>query len=296
MEVTSYGGDKTESSGLVRIIKDLSASIADEDVLLVEDIIDTGLTLDYLVRYLRGKNPASLKICTLLDKPARRPVDIPVTTSASRSRTSSSSATGSTSGSGTGTCASSGVLRPEVYHRGRLIAGVPWAMAVRLALIGAIVLDVGCLLRLGTRSAATAACPSSRCGPSTNGRRGVPGGARDARADRPAVRRATVPRRRPVPLVRDPGGRGAGGHAVLQRRARRAGRPAAAARTATGCRSSARSSSAAPRTTSWRRRAADGAQGAGVAEGEAVGSTGAGGVDPGSTTGWLRPIEPSQRT
>jgi hypoxanthine phosphoribosyltransferase len=78
MEVSSYGGTATESSGLVRIIKDLSASIADEDVLLVEDIIDTGLTLNYLVRYLRGKNPASLRICTLLDKPARRLVDIPV--------------------------------------------------------------------------------------------------------------------------------------------------------------------------------------------------------------------------
>jgi hypoxanthine phosphoribosyltransferase len=78
MEVSSYGGTATESSGLVRIMKDLSASIADEDVLLVEDIIDTGLTLNYLVRYLRGKSPASLKICTLLDKPARRLVDIPV--------------------------------------------------------------------------------------------------------------------------------------------------------------------------------------------------------------------------
>jgi hypoxanthine phosphoribosyltransferase len=78
MEVSSYGGASTESSGLVRILKDLSASIAEEDVLLVEDIIDTGLTLNYLVRYLRGKNPASLRICTLLDKPARRLVDIPV--------------------------------------------------------------------------------------------------------------------------------------------------------------------------------------------------------------------------
>src|SRR4249919_2440322 len=78
MEVSSYGGTATESSGLVRILKDLSASIADEDVLLVEDIIDTGLTLNYLVRYLKGKSPASLKICTLLDKPARRLVDIPV--------------------------------------------------------------------------------------------------------------------------------------------------------------------------------------------------------------------------
>lgn len=78
MEVSSYGGTATESSGLVRIIKDLSKSIDGEDVLLVEDIIDTGLTLNYLVRYLRGKNPASLRICTLLDKPARRLVEIPV--------------------------------------------------------------------------------------------------------------------------------------------------------------------------------------------------------------------------
>ena len=66
MEVSSYGGSATESSGLVRILKDLSASI------------DTGLTLNYLIRYLRGKNPASLRICTLLDKPARRLVEIPV--------------------------------------------------------------------------------------------------------------------------------------------------------------------------------------------------------------------------
>jgi hypoxanthine phosphoribosyltransferase len=78
MEVSSYGGSTTESSGLVRILKDLSASIEDEDVLIVEDIIDTGLTLNYLIRYLRGKNPRSLRICTLLDKPARRLVEIPV--------------------------------------------------------------------------------------------------------------------------------------------------------------------------------------------------------------------------
>jgi hypoxanthine phosphoribosyltransferase len=78
MEVSSYGGNATESSGLVRILKDLSASIEGEDVLIVEDIIDTGLTLNYLIRYLRGKNPASLRICTLLDKPARRLVEIPV--------------------------------------------------------------------------------------------------------------------------------------------------------------------------------------------------------------------------
>jgi hypoxanthine phosphoribosyltransferase len=78
MEVSSYGGSSTESSGLVRILKDLSASIADEDVLLVEDIIDTGLTLNYLIRYLKGKNPNSIKVCSLLDKPARRLVEIPL--------------------------------------------------------------------------------------------------------------------------------------------------------------------------------------------------------------------------
>jgi len=78
MEVSSYGGTSTESSGLVRILKDLSASIEGEEVLIVEDIIDTGLTLNYLLRYLRGKNPRSLRVCTLLDKPARRLVDIPV--------------------------------------------------------------------------------------------------------------------------------------------------------------------------------------------------------------------------
>jgi hypoxanthine phosphoribosyltransferase len=78
MEVSSYGGTSTESSGLVRILKDLSSSIAGKDVLIVEDIIDTGLTLNYLLRYLRGKNPRSLRICALLDKPARRLVEIPI--------------------------------------------------------------------------------------------------------------------------------------------------------------------------------------------------------------------------
>jgi hypoxanthine phosphoribosyltransferase len=78
MEVSSYGGAATETSGLVRILKDLSASIEGRDVLIVEDIIDTGLTLNYLVRYLKGKNPRSLRICTLLDKPARRLVEIPI--------------------------------------------------------------------------------------------------------------------------------------------------------------------------------------------------------------------------
>ncbi|MBA2255244.1 MAG: hypoxanthine phosphoribosyltransferase [Chloroflexi bacterium] len=78
MEVSSYGGTATETSGLVRILKDLSSSIDGRDVLIVEDIIDTGLTLNYLLRYLRGKNPRSLRICALLDKPARRLVEISI--------------------------------------------------------------------------------------------------------------------------------------------------------------------------------------------------------------------------
>ena len=75
MEVSSYGSG-TESSGRVRILKDLSSSIEEKHVLIVEDIIDTGLTLNYLTQYLGGKNPASLGICALLDKPARRLVEI----------------------------------------------------------------------------------------------------------------------------------------------------------------------------------------------------------------------------
>jgi hypoxanthine phosphoribosyltransferase len=77
MEVSSYGG-ATETSGMVRILKDLSSSIEDRDVLIVEDIIDTGLTLNYLTDYLRGKNPRSLHICALLDKPTRRLVEIDI--------------------------------------------------------------------------------------------------------------------------------------------------------------------------------------------------------------------------
>lgn len=73
--VSSYG-DETTSSGVVRMIKDLDETIAGRNVLLVEDIIDTGLTLKYLCNNLRDRNPASLKICTLLDKPERRKVDL----------------------------------------------------------------------------------------------------------------------------------------------------------------------------------------------------------------------------
>lgn len=77
MAVSSYGMS-TESSGTVRIIKDLDFSIEGKDVLIVEDIIDSGLTLKYLTRILMERKPASLKICTLLDKPERRKVDIPI--------------------------------------------------------------------------------------------------------------------------------------------------------------------------------------------------------------------------
>ena len=77
MAISSYGAS-TDSSGVVRILKDLDASIEGRDVLIVEDIIDSGLTLSYLVRTLRGRKPASLEICALLTKPDRRQMDVPV--------------------------------------------------------------------------------------------------------------------------------------------------------------------------------------------------------------------------
>jgi hypoxanthine phosphoribosyltransferase len=77
MEVSSYGS-ATESSGQVRILKDLSSSIEGRDVVVVEDIIDTGLTLNYLLRYLGERNPASVRVCCLLDKPARRLAEIEI--------------------------------------------------------------------------------------------------------------------------------------------------------------------------------------------------------------------------
>ncbi len=75
MSVSSYG-DKTKSSGTVRILKDLDRDIANYDVLLVEDILDSGKTLNYLMDLLYARNPASIRICTLFDKPDRREVDI----------------------------------------------------------------------------------------------------------------------------------------------------------------------------------------------------------------------------
>ena len=77
MAISSYGA-ATDSSGVVRILKDLDTNIAGRDVLVVEDIIDSGLTLSYLVRNLESRSPASLQVCALLTKPERREIEVPV--------------------------------------------------------------------------------------------------------------------------------------------------------------------------------------------------------------------------
>jgi hypoxanthine phosphoribosyltransferase len=77
MAVTSYGSS-TSSSGVVRILKDLDRDIAGRDVLIVEDIVDSGLTLSWLLKNLASRNPASLQVCSLLRKPDAVKVDVPV--------------------------------------------------------------------------------------------------------------------------------------------------------------------------------------------------------------------------
>ena len=77
MAISSYGAG-TDSSGVVRILKDLDLNISGRNVLVVEDIIDSGLTLSYLVRTLGARKPATVEICALLTKPERREVDVPV--------------------------------------------------------------------------------------------------------------------------------------------------------------------------------------------------------------------------
>jgi hypoxanthine phosphoribosyltransferase len=77
LEVSSYGAE-TESSGVVRILKDLAQPIEGRDVLVVEDILDTGHTLAYVLEHLRGQRPASLRLCVLLDKPARRVIPVEI--------------------------------------------------------------------------------------------------------------------------------------------------------------------------------------------------------------------------
>ena len=77
MAVASYGS-ATDSSGVVRILKDLDTPIAGRHVLIVEDIVDSGLTLQYLLRNLGARDPASLEVCALLTKPERRKADVPI--------------------------------------------------------------------------------------------------------------------------------------------------------------------------------------------------------------------------
>ncbi len=76
MAISSYGGTRIESSGVVRILMDLNTSIENRNVLIVEDIIDTGRTLAYITENLLTRNPTSLKVCTLLNKPSRREVNV----------------------------------------------------------------------------------------------------------------------------------------------------------------------------------------------------------------------------
>ena len=77
MAISSYGA-QTDSSGVVRILKDLDINIERRNVLVVEDIIDSGLTLSYLMRNLEAREPATLEVCALLTKPDRREIDVPV--------------------------------------------------------------------------------------------------------------------------------------------------------------------------------------------------------------------------
>ena len=77
MSVSSYGSE-TKSSGVVKIVKDLDETLAGKDVIVVEDIVDSGRTLSYLMEMLKDRKPASLRLCTLLDKPERRVGDVPV--------------------------------------------------------------------------------------------------------------------------------------------------------------------------------------------------------------------------
>ncbi|MBN1488164.1 MAG: hypoxanthine phosphoribosyltransferase [Anaerolineae bacterium] len=77
MEISSYG-HSTKSSGIVRILLDLAASIENRHVVIVEDIVDTGNTLDYIIRNMSTRNPASLRVATLLNKPSRRILEVPV--------------------------------------------------------------------------------------------------------------------------------------------------------------------------------------------------------------------------
>ncbi len=78
MAISSYGVGQRETTGAVRLIMDLKTDIAGREVLIVEDIVDSGRTMDYLLRLFQARKPASLRVCTLLNKPSRREVDVPL--------------------------------------------------------------------------------------------------------------------------------------------------------------------------------------------------------------------------
>ena len=126
MAVSSYGSG-TKSSGVVRILKDLDTDISGRHVLIVEDIIDTGLTLSWLVSNLKSRNPASVEICTLLRKPDALQMPVDVSTSATTSPTRSWSATASTTPSATATCAASAPSRRRSTPEPSARPGVPSA-------------------------------------------------------------------------------------------------------------------------------------------------------------------------
>jgi hypoxanthine phosphoribosyltransferase len=76
--LSSYGRGATESTGKIKVVQRLRATVKDRHVLVLEDIVDTGLTIRFLLDYLKRKKPASLKLCALLDKPSRRKIDVPI--------------------------------------------------------------------------------------------------------------------------------------------------------------------------------------------------------------------------
>ncbi len=78
MAISSYGAGQRESTGAVRLIMDLKTDIAGRDVLIIEDIVDSGRTMDYLLRLFWARKPVTLRVCTLLNKPSRRVVDVPL--------------------------------------------------------------------------------------------------------------------------------------------------------------------------------------------------------------------------
>ena len=147
LEVSSYG-ISTESSGVVRILKDLAHPIEGRDVLVVEDVLDTGFTLNYVLEHLRGQHPASLRLCTLLDKPARRIIPITVDYRGFEIPDEFVVGSVSTTPSGTGT---------SVYRRARRSTGRVSAVALALAAIAVVASATSALL-----TAAAAAAPRDR--------------------------------------------------------------------------------------------------------------------------------------